>query len=93
MGNPIFNMLGGSAGGQNPMLGMLMSIMGGGKPNMNAMVNQLMQNNPQAKQAWQQAQEMAKGKSQSDIQSIVEDMASKNGISKEQLQSMIKQFK
>lgn len=93
MGNPIFNMLGGSAGGQNPMLGMLMSMMGGGKPNMNAMVNQLMQNNPQAKQAWQQAQEMAKGKSQSDIQSIVEDMASKNGISKEQLQSMIKQFK
>lgn len=93
MGNPIFNMLGGSVGGQNPMFSMLMSMMGGGKPNMNTMVNQLIQNNPQAKQAWQQAQEMAKGKSQSDIQSIVEDMASKNGISKEQLQSMIKQFK
>lgn len=96
MANPLMGLMQkavSSTGGGNPMMGMIMQMMGGGKPNINMMMQQIMQSNPQAKQMWQQVQQMTDGKSETEIKKMVEEMASKNGITTEQLQQIANKFK
>jgi len=96
MGNPLMGMIGnmmGNSNNSNPMIGMLMSMMGGGKPNPNMIMQQLMQTNPQAKQMWQQVQQMTQGKSEQEIQGMVNELAQKNGIDQNTLNQIISKFK
>ena len=83
MANPLMGMvqkMASSSMNSNPMMGMLMQMMGGGKPDMNMMMQQIMKSNPQASQMWNQVQQMTNGKSEAEIKDMVEKMAKENGI-------------
>lgn len=96
MANPLMSMLGkvtsGSASG-NPMMGTLLNMLMGGKINPDTIIQQLMNSNPQAKQVMEQVNQMTSGKSESDIQNMVKELANKNGIDEGTLNQIISKFK
>ena len=59
---------------------------------MKQQINQMINSNPQARQAWQMAQQMSQNKSPEEKRRIVENLARERGIPLDQLQQMAQQF-
>lgn len=80
MSNPIMQMMGGMLpGGKNNPLQMIMQLrQSGGNPQ--AMINQMLQQNPQLGPIWNQVQDMARGKSEAELQQMAMQQAQKQGI-------------
>lgn len=57
-----------------------------------AQINDMIQTNPQARQAWNTAQQMSKNKSPEEKRKIVENLARERGIPLDQLKQMASQF-
>lgn len=55
-------------------------------------INQMINSNPQARQAWQTAKQMSHNKSPEEKRRIVENLARERGIPLEQLKQMAQQF-
>lgn len=62
------------------------------KAMMKQQINTMIQTNPQARQAWQTAQQMSQNKSLEEKRKIVENLARERGIPLEQLKQMASQF-
>lgn len=59
---------------------------------MKQQINNMIQTNPQARQAWQTAQKMSQNKSPEQKRKIVENLARERGIPLDQLKQMAQQF-
>lgn len=59
---------------------------------MKAQINNMIESNPQARQAWQMAQQMSQNKSPEEKRKIVENLARERGVPLEQLKQMASQF-
>ena len=62
------------------------------KAMMKQQINNMIQSNPQARQAWQMAQQMSQNKSPEEKRKIVENLARERGVSLDQLRQMASQF-
>lgn len=62
------------------------------KAMMKQQINNMIQTNPQARQAWQTAQQMSQNKSPEQKRQIVENLARERGVPLEQLKQMAQQF-
>lgn len=80
MSNPIMQMMGGRmpVSGNNPLQMVMQLRQSGGNPQ--AMVNQMLQQNPQLGTIWNQVQDMARGKSEAELQQMAMQQAQKQGI-------------
>lgn len=88
MSNPIMQIIGGmpQAGGNNPLQMIMQFKQSGGNPQ--AMINQMLQNNPQLTPIWNQVQDMAKGKSEAELQHMVMQQAQKQGINPQSINNI-----
>lgn len=59
---------------------------------MKYQINQMIQTNPQARQAWNMVQQMKQNKSPEEKRKIVENLARERGVPLEQLKQMASQF-
>lgn len=59
---------------------------------MQQQINNMIQTNPQARQAWQTAKQMSQNKSPEEKRKIVENLARERGIPLDQLKQMASQF-
>lgn len=87
MGNPLNNMFGGMMGNmmnQNPMMQAFSQLMKGRIP-----INQMLSQNPGLQQYWNEAQTMAKGKSDSEGWQMVNQLCKQKGLDFNQLKSMM----
>lgn len=62
------------------------------KAMMKQQINNMIQANPQARQAWQTAKQMSQNKSPEEKRRIVENLARERGIPLDQLKQMAEQF-
>ncbi len=60
--------------------------------NMMAMMNNMIRQNPQLSQYWNMTQQMSKGKSPEEMQTIIKNIAQQKGIDLNQAQQMFQQF-
>lgn len=87
MGNPLNNMFGGMMGNmmnQNPMMQAFSQLMRGQVP-----IDLMLQRNPGLRQYWNEAQTMAKGKSDSEGWQMVNQLCKQKGLDFNQLKSMM----
>lgn len=88
MGNPLNNVIGNAMGGmmgQNPMLQAFSQMMKGKIP-----IDQMLQQNPNLRQYWNEAQTMAKGKSDSEGWQMVNQLCKQKGVDFNQLKAMMR---
>lgn len=62
------------------------------KTMMKQQISNMIQTNPQARQAWQTAKQMSQNKSPEEKRKIVENLARERGIPLDQLKQMASQF-
>lgn len=60
--------------------------------NPKMMIQQMINSNPQARQAWVTAQKLSNGKNDEEKRQIIENLAKERNISTEQLREMAMQF-
>jgi len=60
------------------------------KGDTNAAIQTIISSNPEAKKTWESVQQMTKGKSNQELEKIAEDLAKQNGISLNDLKSLLK---
>lgn len=89
----MMGMMGGQSQGvdSNPMA-MIMQMMSGGM-NPQTMMNTIIKQNPQLADVWQKAQQMSKGKTPQEMESMVKDLCGQKGVDFEQAMGMLNQFK
>jgi hypothetical protein len=69
---------------QNPMLKAFSQLMHGKLP-----IDQMLQQNPNLQPYWQQAQTMAQGKNNAELQQMVNQLCKQNGVDFNQIKSML----
>lgn len=70
----------------------LMSMLQGGKINPNQLVNMLIGQNPQMKNAWEMANKMGQGKTPDQVQQVAQNLCKNKGIDFNQVNQMFNQF-
>ncbi len=88
MSNPIMQMIGGmpQAGGNNPLQMIMQLKQSGGNPQ--AIANQMIQQDPQLGPIWNQVKDMARGKSEAELQQMVMQQAQKQGINPQSINNI-----
>ena len=82
--NPIMQMLGNNMG--NPLQMIMQLKQSGGNPQ--AIINQMINQNPQLAPVWNQVQDMARGKTPEQLQQMVMGQAQKKGINPNDINSI-----
>ena len=84
--NPLINMMSNNGNMMSKIGPMVQMLKGNPAGAIQSMIN----SNPQAKQAWEQAQNMANGKSKAELEALVNNMAKEKGINVNELKSLLK---
>ena len=71
----------------------IMSMVQGGKINPNQIVNQMIGQNPQMKNAWDMANKMAQGKTPEQMQQVAQNLCKNKGIDFNRISQMSNMFK